>query len=325
MIPNQWYAVLESSEVPGGKPVGALRMGEKLVFWRDAQGKLGCLHDCCPHRGVSLSLGRLLGDCIECPFHGFQFDAAGACRLIPANGRSAPAARQIRVASYPTYEKDGLIFIWWGESKELPPPPGYFDNLEGMVYATSRVLWNAHYSRAIENQLDVAHVPFVHSDTIGRGAGTLVDGPYLEWDEQDKFRLYFLNRPDDGKPPLRPDEVSRPSKPFWLEFIYPNLWQNHLGDRARVTVAFAPVDDEHTMMYLRFYQGFINVPVLGKWVARMSMPFNRRVLRQDQRVVETQTPKLSDLKMGEKLVQADYPIVAYRQRREKLKERQEIA
>ena len=127
-----------------------------------------------------------------------------------------------------------------------------------------------------------------------------------------------MNRQDDGRPPLRPEEVSRPNKPFWLEFIFPNLWQNHLGDQARVTVAFAPVDNENTMMYLRFYQGFLKAPVLGKWIAQMSMPFNRRVLGQDQRVVETQVPKRSELRMGEKLVQADYPIVAYRQRREKL-------
>lgn len=323
MIPNQWYAVLESKEVPAGRPVGVLRMGEKLVFWRDAQGKVVCLHDRCPHRGVSLSLGRLQGECVECPFHGFQFDASGACRLVPANGRSAPAARQIRVASYPSYEVDGLIFIWWGEARETLPPPRYFDNLGDMVYAASRVPWNAHYSRAIENQLDVAHVPFVHASTIGRGAGALVDGPCLEWVGSDKFRLYFMNREDDGRLPLRPDEVTHPNKPFWLEFIFPNLWQNHLGDQARVTVAFAPVDDEHTLMYLRFYQGFLNAPLVGKWVAQMSMPFNRRVLRQDQRVVETQTPKRSELRMGEKLVQADYPIVAYRRRRQELMENAE--
>lgn len=318
MIPNQWYAVLESDEVPAGKAVSALRMGEKLVFWRDAPGKVACLHDRCPHRGVSLSLGRVQGECVECPFHGFQFDASGSCRLVPANGRNASQARQIRVASYPTYEIDGLIFIWWGEPKEMLFPPRYFDNLSGMVYATSRVLWNAHYSRAIENQLDVAHLPFVHATTIGRGAGAVVDGPYLEWESQDKFRLYFMNRQDDGRPPLRPEEVSRPNKPFWLEFIFPNLWQNHLGEQVRVTLAFAPVDDEHTLMYLRFYQGFLRLPVVSKWVAQMSMPFNLRVLRQDQRVVETQWPKRSELRMGEKLVQADYPIIVYRRRREEL-------
>jgi phenylpropionate dioxygenase-like ring-hydroxylating dioxygenase large terminal subunit len=321
MIRDQWYAVLESSQVPAGRPVSVVRMGEKLVFWRDGQGKVACLNDRCPHRGASLALGRLQGDCVECPFHGFQFDPAGACHLVPANGRGAPAARQIRLASYPTYEIDGLVFIWWGEAEEPPPPPRYFDNLGNMAHATSRVLWKAHYSRAIENQLDVAHLPFVHATTIGRRSGALVDGPCLEWDGEDKFRLYFMNREDDGRSPLRPDEVSRPHTSFWLEFIFPNLWQNHLGEQARVTVAFAPVDDAHTMMYLRFYQGFMKAPLLDRWIARLAMPFNRRILRQDQVVVETQEPKASQLKMGEKLVQADYPIVAYRRRRQELMER----
>lgn len=318
MIPNQWYAVLESDQVPVGRPVGVMRLGEKLVFWRDAQGKLACLHDRCPHRGASLSLGRVQQDCVECPFHGFQFDPSGGCRYVPANGRNAPHSRQIRVASYPTWEMDGLVFIWWGEAQQTPPPPAYFHDLEGLHFASARVLWKAHYSRAIENQLDVAHLPFVHASTIGRGAGALVDGPYLEWEGPERFRLYFMNRQDDGRPPLAPHQVARPDKPFWLEFIFPNLWQNHLGEQARVTLAFAPVDDEHTLMYLRFYQGFLKVPLLGQWVARAAMPFNRRVLRQDQRVVETQTPLRSRLKMGEKLVQADYPIVAYRRRREEL-------
>jgi phenylpropionate dioxygenase-like ring-hydroxylating dioxygenase large terminal subunit len=321
MIRNQWYAVLESSQVLAGRPVSALRMGEKLVFWRDGQGKVACLNDCCPHRGASLALGRLQGDCVECPFHGFQFDPAGSCRLVPANGRNAPPARQIRVASYPTCEIDGLVFIWWGEAEEHLPPPRYFDNLGNMTYATAQVSWNAHYSRAIENQLDVAHLPFVHATTIGRGSGVLVDGPCLEWEGEDKFKLYFMNREDDGRPPLRPDEVSRPDTSFWLEFIFPNLWQNHLGEQARVTVAFTPVDDTHTMMYLRFYQKYMQVPLLGKWITRLAMPFNRRILHQDQRVVETQEPKASRLKMGEKLVQADYPIVAYRRRRQELIDR----
>ncbi len=90
MIPNQWYAVLDSNEVPKGKTIGVTRMGEKLVFWRDAQGKVSCLRDACPHRGVALSTGKVLGDHVQCPFHGFEFDTSGRCVLIPANGRNGP-------------------------------------------------------------------------------------------------------------------------------------------------------------------------------------------------------------------------------------------
>ena len=54
MIPNQWYIVLDSREVKRGRLVGVTRMGEKMVFWRDTQGKIACAVDQCPHRGAAL-------------------------------------------------------------------------------------------------------------------------------------------------------------------------------------------------------------------------------------------------------------------------------
>jgi phenylpropionate dioxygenase-like ring-hydroxylating dioxygenase large terminal subunit len=318
MIPNQWYAVLESSEVKPGKPLGVTRMGEKLVFWRDLTGKVLCLHDTCPHRGVALSHGSVVDGQIQCPFHGFQYDGQGQCCLAPSNGKNAPMPKQIKTGSYPTHEMHGFIFIWWGDAPADLNPPLFFDDLEGMSYASARDPWETHYSRAIENQLDVAHLPFVHYNTIGRGVGTLVDGPWMEWDGQNKFKLYMRNRLDDGSLPRKPEEMPRPQSNFWLEFIFPNLWQNHLGQNAQVVVAFVPVDEANTMMYLRFYQKFLNIPLLRDLLNRASMPFNLRILHQDRTVVETQLPRRSDLKIGEKLVQSDRPIVAYRARRQEL-------
>ena len=319
MIPNQWYAVMKSDEVPRDKPLGVARLGEKLVFWRDRQGQIVCQRDFCPHRGAALSVGKVLGDALECPFHGFRYDAEGRCQLIPANGTDAPISKEVRLINYPTYEAHGFIFIWWGEPHGELPAPRFFDDLNSdFSYATARVLWSTHYSRAIENQLDVAHLPFVHYNTIGRGGRTLVDGPLMEWLDRDRFRLYVFNRVDDGSKPLKPEELTRPDVPFHLEFIFPNLWQNHIDDRVRIIVAFAPVDDQHTILYLRFYQSFMRVPVLRQVVNRLAMPFNLRILHQDQRVVETELPKQTALKIGEKLIQADRPIIAYRARRQEL-------
>jgi phenylpropionate dioxygenase-like ring-hydroxylating dioxygenase large terminal subunit len=320
MIRNQWYAVLESNEVRQNKPVGVLRMGERLVFWRDAQGKIACLSDQCPHRGVALSLGRVQGECLECPFHGFQFAADGSCLLAPSNGRAAPPPRQIHAGSYPAREANGFIFIWWGEADQAQGAPRFFDDLAGMPYRTTRVPWKAHYSRAIENQLDVAHLPYVHRTTIGSGGETLVDGPFSEWLDPDRLRVFYLNRVDDGSLPLRPDQVQRPAKNFWLDFIFPNLWQNHLGAGSRVVLAFVPVDDGNTMMYLRFYQGFVRLPLLSQALLALSTPFNRAILKQDQGVVESHRVMPSALKSGEKLVQADRPIILYRSRRQELME-----
>jgi phenylpropionate dioxygenase-like ring-hydroxylating dioxygenase large terminal subunit len=105
-----------------------------------------------------------------------------------------------------------------------------------------------------------------------------------------------------------------------LEFIFPNLWQNHISPDVRVVAAFVPVDAEHTLLYLRFYQKFLPVPLLRDALNVLAMPFNLLVAHQDRRVVQTQEPKASALRGDEELVQADRPIVEYRRRRQALRE-----
>lgn len=88
----------------------------------------------------------------------------------------------------------------------------------------------------------------------------------------------------------------------------------------RIVAAFVPVDQEQTLLYLRFYQKFVRLPLLRDLVNWMSMYLNRVIAHQDRRVVVTQEPKPSGLKIGENLIQADHPIIAYRQRRHELLE-----
>jgi phenylpropionate dioxygenase-like ring-hydroxylating dioxygenase large terminal subunit len=323
MIPNQWYVLMESKQVKD-KPVGVTRMGEKLVFWRDGTGNVSCLRDKCPHRGVELSRGQVVNGHIQCPFHGFEYDASGRAVFIPANGRNAPVPKAFRAHSYRTHEAHGFLWVWWGQN---PPhdlaPPRFFDDLDGdFMYKTIYDPWNAHYSRAIENQLDVVHLPFVHKNTIGRDIGTLVDGPGTLWVDDDMFYIYMYNRADDGTPPRKPGEVPVPdkTKDFKLEFIFPNLWQNYLGEKSRIVIAFAPVDEQRSLLYLRFYQKSLRVPLLGDLVTWLAMPFNRVIAHQDRRVVETHQPQPSGLRIGEKMIQGDRPIIEYRRRREALME-----
>jgi phenylpropionate dioxygenase-like ring-hydroxylating dioxygenase large terminal subunit len=322
VIPNQWYIVLDSSEVKD-KPVGITRMGEKLVFWRDNTGQLSCLRDRCVHRGVELSKGRVVSNgCLQCPFHGFEYDTTGRVTKIPANGQKATVPERFKVHNYPTHEAHGFIWIWWGDTPpdELASPPFFEDIDDSFAYGRSYDPWDAHYSRVIENQLDVVHLPFVHYNTIGRGCRTLVEGPGVEWVDENRFNVYVYNKADDGTVPRKPEEVPvpDPDKDFRLEFIFPNLWQNHISEDVRVVAAFVPVDDEHTLLYLRFYQKFLTVPVLNKIVAQLSMPLNLRIAHQDRRVVTTQQPKASSFRGGEKLIQGDRPIVEYRRRRDEL-------
>lgn len=321
MIPNQWYVVMDSSQVKA-TPVGVTRMGEKLVFWRDNAGKVSCLRDRCVHRGVELSKGKCMGGSLQCPFHGFLYNTSGAVVRIPANGKNAPVPERFKVHSYPTYEAHGFIWIWWGET---PPadlkPPRFFEDLdESFTYGRAYDPWDAHYSRVIENQLDVVHLPFIHYNSIGRGNKALVDGPIVQWIDEDRFRHYVYNRVDDGTPPRRAEELPPPdpARDFHLEFIFPNLWQNYIGEKVRVMAAFVPVDQEHSLLYLRFYQRFLRTPLLRELVNALAMPVNLYIAHQDRRVVVTQQPKPSAMRGDEKLIQGDRPIVEYRRRRQEL-------
>ena len=322
MIRDQWYVVLESKEVRK-KPIGVTRMGEKLVFWRNDKGIICCAVDRCPHRGVELSIGKLEHNHLQCPFHGFEYDVFGNCVHIPANGKGGRIPKSLKLQNYPTHEAYGFIWIWWGDNhSENIEPPIFFENLdESFVYGSRPDHWKAHYSRVIENQLDVVHLPFVHANTIGRGDNTVVDGPVVRWDGDMKFNTYVFNRKDDGSPPRKENEIDlETAQSVHLEFIFPNLWQNFISEDVRVLAAFTPVDEENTVLYLRFYQRFMRIPIIGKLIAELSMPMNVYIAHQDRRVVVTHQPQSSSMKIGEKLIQGDKPIIAYRRRRAELKE-----
>lgn len=325
MIPNQWYAILESNEVRPGKPVGVTRMGEKLVLWRTAGGQVACMADLCPHRGVALSLGKLAagGDCVQCPFHGFEFDSGGRCTLIPANGRTSEPPKAMKGRAYPARDEYGFIWIWWGEPRPNLPPIHYFETIDNSFsQITIRDHWATHYSRAIENQLDVVHLPFIHRTTIGRGNRTLVNGPLVKWTAQapdhNAFDLWVYNEVDQGQAPRKASELPEPARRPQLQFIFPNVWHNWIGDGMRITAAFAPIDDENTLMYIRSYQRITRVPVLKQLFNAANAVGNLVVERQDKGVVITHRPKRSELRMGEVLIPGDGPIAAYRRRREEL-------
>ena len=131
------------------------------------------------------------------------------------------------------------------------------------------------------------------------------------------MRVY--NEVDTGQRPRTAAEIQPPYPAFHLDFIFPNLWQNWIAEKVRVGAAFVPVDAEHTLLYLRFYQKFLPGP-LGKIVARLAMPLNLRIAHQDRRVVQTQVPKPSGLRIGENLVQGDGPVAEYRRGRQELME-----
>ena len=320
MIRNQWYVVLDSREVKIGRVLGVTRLGEKLVFWRDSQGSVHCMADLCPHLGARLSQGNVVKDALQCPFHGFEYDSSGQCIYLPAYGRNGVIPKALRVKHYPVHEMRGFIWVYWGEPESEPEPPEFFESFsDKLSYGSFKQHWNVHYSRMVENQLDVAHLPFVHNNTIGAGGRAVVNGPLVKI-EDDMMSIWVFNQLDDGTPPVKSEDLPVPDRHPSLQFRFPNLWHNWISEDVRIVIAFVPVDNENGILYGRFYQGFMRIPGLRELVNQIGVWSSIMIANQDRRIVNNQFPKKTDLKMGEKIMQSDRAILAYRRRRYELQQ-----
>ena len=319
MIQNQWYAVLPSKAVKKGSLLGVKRMGEELAFFRTDSGQLGCVSDQCSHRGASISKGEVKGDCVCCPFHGLRFSPTGECKLAPSLGKATKQSlSRFNIKHFTVQEAHGIIYLWYGQGQPTGDLPFLNDELDDtMVYSEIYDEWNAFYSRCIENQLDVLHLPFVHYNTIGRGNKTVVNGPKVLFDTG-TLCTSANNAVDTGQTPL-PAEDCQIGKTY-LKFRFPNLWVNHISSTTKVMIFFAPVDEENTVLYLRFYSTVAKSRAMNSLVAYFGKFGNRMIERQDKRIVITQLPKKSAFHSKENLFPGDGPIIQYRRYRQELKD-----
>jgi phenylpropionate dioxygenase-like ring-hydroxylating dioxygenase large terminal subunit len=309
---NLWYPLLESREVRH-KPVGAERLGRRFVFWRSRDGRLHAQQERCPHLGAALSAGTIQDDTLVCPFHGFRFDGAGICRHIPAFGRDGRIPTGFAVPTFPVREAYGLVWLWWGDPTLATAAPPWFSRLEGdWRYHTMIAEWPVHYTRAIENQLDVAHVTFVHRTTIGAGGRSRVEGPYVETDRR-RIRVWVTNRLDDGAAPRTQEDLAAAASRVEpsLDFQFPGIWLLNITPRLQNFIAFVPINERTTRYYLRSYR-----PGGKSWLLRpldsvMSVA-NRVILNQDRRVVVTQTPRDSSDAREDRLLSTDRGIIQFR-------------
>ena len=164
MLINLWY-VAEWSATVQDEPVFVKMLGQNFVLFRDTAGDVHCLSDVCLHRGGSLSGGWTSGDCVVCPYHGWQYNSEGKVSFIPSEGRDFPIPGKARVDSYPTQERYGMIWVFLGDAPEeerfpIPDFPEYDDPKWRRL--TGEWSWKADAARVVENGVDLAHSSFVH-------------------------------------------------------------------------------------------------------------------------------------------------------------------
>jgi len=309
---NLWYPILLSGEAKR-KPRKLLLLGLDWVVWRSSSGQVAFHLDRCPHLGASLSQGTICNDRLVCPFHGFEYSLNGQCAWVPAIGKHGTIPKGLHLSTALTQEQHGFIWLWWGEQRERYPEIPYFEPLKGdWRYATIKADWPVHHTRAIENQLDVAHLPFVHRNTIGKGHRTLVEGPHVEVDG-DEIRVWVTNQKDLGQPSRNATELKQASEhtepSLWFKF--PGIWLLNISPSMKLFVAFVPVDQTTTRFYVRSYHR-MRLPLIGTLYSWLLGIANRFILRQDQTVVVRQLPKNSMNAGEDQLIGADRAIHQFR-------------
>ncbi len=165
MFINNWYVACVADQL-GEQPLQVTILAHDFVLFRNDEG-VHCLSDLCCHRGASLSVGTCKEGQIECPQHGWLFNSAGKCTLIPA-GTKTPTEppKRARVPAYPVEEKYGLVFVFLGDMAEekrpaIPDIMPEWDSGEWHKGVITRDK-DINFMRMCENYNDPCHVHYIH-------------------------------------------------------------------------------------------------------------------------------------------------------------------
>ncbi len=166
-----WHPVA-LGHVVGSQPRAVTLLGEDLVLWRDGNGHAHAWMDQCPHRGARLSLGRVHGGQLECPYHGWRFDGGGRCTHVPSVPDFQPGPRH-GARTFDTREAYGMLWVRLAAPEGEPQPihqlPVFAAEAEPRLRKTTSgpYLVAASAPRIIENFLDMAHFGYVHEGWLG--------------------------------------------------------------------------------------------------------------------------------------------------------------
>lgn len=167
LIDNAWYIAAWPHEIADG-PLARRILGEDLVLFRDGDGKAAAMEDRCPHRGVRLSLGTCIDKGLQCGYHGLVFNGDGKCVDNPGEA-IRPGVFDIR--AFKVIEKQKFLWIWMGDQDQADE-----DLIIEYPFHDEGPEWDFHYGYypiaanymfMMDNLMDLTHLGYVHTSTIG--------------------------------------------------------------------------------------------------------------------------------------------------------------
>ena len=164
---NAWYVASWEQDLAAEAPFAITILGEPIVIYRSAAGRLVAMEDRCVHRLAPLSRGRCEGERLRCMYHGLLFDPDGIVVEIPGQEIIPP---QARVRTYPTVARHSWIWVWMGDAAQadpglIPPAVGFDD--PDYILGRGQLDYAAEARLIHDNLLDFSHLSFVHANSFG--------------------------------------------------------------------------------------------------------------------------------------------------------------
>lgn len=305
LLVNDWHIACSTGDVPPDRPISLTLLGEKIVLWRSG-ATVSAWKDLCIHRGAQLSRGRVVGECLVCPYHGWSYDSGGACVKIPAQPERA-IPEKARAVTYQVREHLGFVWVCLGEPNAEPPAFDEANDPRFRLVPCGSYRFRAHGPRAIENFLDVSHLGFVHEGSLGDAGHTQI--------EDYEARITPQGVVADGISVWQPDPDGRGQGAYVryrYEVLRPltaRLSKGFDGSRFALFFAVTPIDGEQCDGWMVIAMDYPTPQTDAEIRA-----FEDGVVAQDIPVVESQRPELLPLDLQAELnLRSDRMSIAYRQ------------
>jgi phenylpropionate dioxygenase-like ring-hydroxylating dioxygenase large terminal subunit len=282
-----WYPVHYLSDLDRSKLTRFTLLDQDLVIWWDRQANCWrAFEDQCPHRLAPLSEGRIAEDgLLECPYHGWAFQGDGNCDRIPQQTAEAAAhlSKRACVASLPTAERQGLLFVYPGlaENSDRVPVP-IIEPLEETPdeWVCLNTFRDLPYDALtlLENVLDSSHVPFTHHRSVGNRANAApVELEVIESNKQG-FTGFWAEGPRKGTLGQQHTRFIAPS------LMWHDLTSKQFG-RTLTVVYATPMRKGECRLFARFpfkfsskLPGFF-IKLTPQWYSHLR---NNNILEDDQ-------------------------------------------
>ena len=258
-----WIPALLDWELPERDcaPVRVKLLGEKLVAFRDTDGRLGLIDEFCAHRGVSLWFGRNEECGLRCAYHGWKYDVNGNCVDLPSEAEESGMRQRIKLKSYPCVEAGGVTWAYMGPPAHRPPAPGFeWVGLPPSHRVITKRWQESNYLQALEGGIDSSHVSFLHRGDMATdpfhkntGGSRMVKATRTTFDILDAPGGMIIGARRDAEL----------GKYYWriTQFIMP--WYTLIPPYANNALnghAWVPMDDENCMAWTMTFHPTAPIP-----------------------------------------------------------------